>query len=184
MHVVREVVDVGQAMADWIERVALDTRQGFKVHVIKTDVADVARLGAVFAAPFVDEVNDGVANALDGGDVQLARARGVGIAPGAQRNGALVSGLGVAHPERNGADAGAVLAGKALGKRVGLGVDDEVDAALAVQRDVFVAVPGNRLEAHAFKQRAHHGRVGRRVFNEFETVGAHGVVPGRACFER
>ena len=108
---------------------------------------------------------------------------GVRVAPGAERNGALVSRLGVLHPKGNGAHAGAVLARKALRERIGLGVDDEVDAALAVQGDVFVAVPGNRLEAHAFEHRAHRGRVGCGVFDEFEAVSAHGVVPGLAFFE-
>ena len=31
---------------------------------------------------------------------------------------------------------------KALGKRIGLGIDDEIDVALTVEGDVFVAVAG------------------------------------------
>jgi hypothetical protein len=69
---VRQVVDVGQAVAHGVQLAA--ARQGLKVHVKEADVADVAVLRAVLAAPAVDEVNDGVANALDGRDVQLARA--------------------------------------------------------------------------------------------------------------
>jgi hypothetical protein len=82
------------------------------------------------------------------------------------------------HTESDGADAGAVQAGKALGKAVGLGIDDEVDAALAVQRDRLVAVLRDGFEAHAFEQRAHGRRVRRGVFNELESVGAHRVIPG------
>jgi hypothetical protein len=69
----------------WPDRVELRARQRLEVHVKETDVADVAVFGAVLAAPAVNEVNDGVTNALDGGDVQLARAGLAGIAPGAQR---------------------------------------------------------------------------------------------------
>src|SRR3990167_8972565 len=152
VHVVRQVVDDGQAMAD---RVQLGARQGVEVDVVEADVADLAFLRAVLAAPAVDEIDDRVAYALDGRDVQLARACGVRVAPGAERNGALVRGLGVLHAEGDGADAGAVQAGKTLGEAIGFGVDDEIDLALAVQRDGLVAVLRDRLEAHAFEQGAH-----------------------------
>ena len=174
VHVVRQVVDVGQAVAHGVEGGA---GQGLEVHVEEADVADVAGLRTVLAAPAVDEIDDGGANALDGGDVELARAGVLRVTPGAQRNGALVGGFGVLHAERDGAHAGAVQAGKALRKAVGLGVDDEVDFALAVQRDVFVAVFGDGLKAHALEQLAHGGRIGGGVFDELEAVGAHGVVP-------
>ena len=101
----------------------------------------------------------------------------MGVTPGPEADRAFVGGFGVLHAKGDGTDAGAVLARKTLGKGVGLGVDDEVDAALAVQRHVLVAVFGNRLEAHAFEQGAHGGGIRRGVFNELEAVRAHGVVP-------
>ena len=113
-----------------------------KVDVIKADVANVACLRAVFAAPLVNKVDDRIANSLDGRDVQFARPRSVRIAPGAEGNSAFVRRLGIAHPKRNCAYAGAVLARKALGKRIRLGINDEVDAPLTVQRDVFAPVLG------------------------------------------
>ena len=67
---------------------------------------------------------------------------------------------------------------KALGKAVGLGVDDEVDLALAVQQHVLVAVARHRPEAHALEHLAHGLRVGRGEFDEFKPVRAHGVLPG------
>ena len=67
---------------------------------------------------------------------------------------------------------------KALGKRIGLGVDDEVDLALAVERDVLVPVARHRFESHGFKGTAHDGRLRCCVFDELEAVGAHRVVPG------
>jgi hypothetical protein len=47
-----------------------------------------------------------------------------------------------------------VLAREALRERIRLGVDDEVDLALAVQRDLLVAVRGDRREAHRLEQLA------------------------------
>ena len=67
---------------------------------------------------------------------------------------------------------------EALRERVRLGVEDEVDLALAVERHRLVAVPGDRLEPHAFEHRGHGGRVGRGVLDELEAVRAHGVLPG------
>ena len=177
MHIVGQVVDVSQAMADGRE---LGTGQGFEVDVVKADVADVAWLRAILAAPAVNEVDDRIANAFDRRNVQFAGTGGVGVAPGTEGQGALVGQLGVSHAKGDGADAGAVQAGKALGEGVGLGVHNEVDLALAVQHHVFVTVPGHGFEPHAFKQLTHGLGVGCGVFNEFEPIGAHRVVPGRA----
>ena len=175
----RQVVDVGQAIAHRVECVAADAWQGLEVHVVKPDVPNVAGLGAILAAPLVDEIDDRVTNALDRRNVQLAGSCCICIAPGTQRNRAFVSGFGILHAEGNGAHARTVLAGKALGERIRLGVDNEVDAPLAIQRHIFVAVLGNRCETHALKYSTHGLRVGCRVFDELKAVGAHGVVPGR-----
>ena len=71
-----------------------------------------------------------------------------------------------------------LLAREALRERIRLGVDDEVDAALAIQQNVLVAVPRDRRKAHALEQRTHGGGVWGGVFDELEAVGAHRVVPG------
>ena len=83
----------------------------------------------------------------------------------------------ILHAERDGADAGPVQTRKTLREAVGLGVDDEVDAALAVEQHVLVAVSGDGLEAHALEQRAHGHGVGCGVLDELEAVGAHRVIP-------
>src|SRR5690606_5297720 len=62
VHVVREVVDVGEAVA---HRVELGAGQWLEIDIEEADVADVAVLGAVLAAPAVDEIDDRVADALD-----------------------------------------------------------------------------------------------------------------------
>ena len=66
---------------------------------------------------------------------------------------------------------------KALGKRIGLGIDDEIDFTLAVERDVFVAVAGDGFESHLLENFAHGHWVWSGVFDEFKAVCAHGVVP-------
>ena len=162
MHIVRQVIDVGEPDAFGL---ALDARQ-----VLEVDVVDRAALAVA-----VDQIDQRIADALDGRDVELHRPDLALDAPGAQRLGALVGEGRVLHPEGDGADRGAVHAGKALGEAVPLGVDDEVHVALAIERDVLGAVLGDLHEAHALEQRAQRRRIGRRVLDELEAVGAHGI---------
>jgi hypothetical protein len=75
-----------------------------------------------------------------------------------------------------------VHAGKALRETVGFGIDDEVHVALAKQRDVLGAVLGYLDEAHALEQRTQGSWIGRRIFDELETVGAHWI--DRVGFKR
>jgi hypothetical protein len=56
-----------------------------------------------------------------------------------------------------------------------LGIDDEIDVALVVKSDVLRAMPRNRRQTHAFEQPPQGFRIRRRVFDEFEAVGLHGV---------
>ena len=175
VHVVREVVDIGQ---DVPRRVEAGAGQGLEIDVEEADIADLAFLGAALAAPLVHQVDQAVADALDGRDIQLARPGAAGVAPGAERQCTFVGRAHVLHTERDGADARPVQPCEALREAVGLGIDDEIDAALAVQQHVFVAVAGDRREAHALEQRAHRGWVRRGIFDEFEAVGTHRVVPG------
>src|SRR5262249_48798153 len=70
VHVVRQVVDVEQSVADWIEPGA---GKGLEVDVVEADVADLALPRAVLAAPAVDEVDERVADPLDRRNVELAR---------------------------------------------------------------------------------------------------------------
>ena len=83
--------------------------------------------------------------------------------------------LGVLDAEGHGAGAGAVGAGIFLGVAAGLGIDDEVAVALAVQGDVLALVAGDLGEAHLGEQRAQQLDVGRGIFDELEAVGAHRV---------
>ena len=49
--------------------------------------------------------------------------------------------------------------------------------ALPVQQHVLRAMPRDGGEAHLLEQPAHRLRIGRRVLDEFEPVGAERVVP-------
>ena len=177
--VVRQMVDIGQTMPNWVRRhgLALRVQQRHEVDVIDADVANGAGLRSTFALPAVNEIDQRVANALDGRNVQFHRAGLVVEAPGAQVQRALVRVRRIVDAEGNRADRWAVQPGEALCEGIDLGIDDEVDAALAVQRHVFVAMPGHGGEAHGLKQLAQGSGLGGGEFDEFESVGAHRVVP-------
>ncbi len=83
---------------------------------------------------------------------------------------------GIGHAECHGAGARAVGGGEFGLETVGLGIDDEVDVALAMERDVLALVPRHCGKAHAGEQVAQQLRVGRCIFDEFETVGAHWIL--------
>ena len=178
MHVVGEVVDFDEPGA-CVTEVLLRCRRidRLEVDVVDRDVADAA--GApVLAAPAVDEVDQGVADALDRGDVQLHRAgfrvecpMPRGRAPGDSAAAASRTRKAIAQID------GPCRRAKRCANESGSGVDDEVDAALTVKGDVLVAVSCDRLEAHLTEQPAERRRVRRRVFDELESVGAHGVIP-------
>ena len=61
-----------------------------------------------------------------------ARIQVMGVAPGTQRGGALIGVLGIIDAHGDGTDAGAVQACEALGKGIGLGINDEIDPALSI----------------------------------------------------
>ncbi len=62
-----------------------------------------------------------------------------------------------------------------LGEALRLGIDQEIDRALAVERHVLGAVARHRGEAHAVEYMPQISGIGRGVFDELEPVGAHGI---------
>ena len=66
--------------------------------------------------------------------------------------------------------------GKPRRERARLGVDDEVDAALTVERDPFRPVLRNGVEPHAPEQVIQRGRVWMTEFDELEPVRPHGIL--------
>jgi len=61
-------------------------------------------------------------------------------------------------------------------KGLRLGVDDEVDLALTMQRDVLGTVARHCRESEPLEQRAQQLRIRSGVLDEFESVGSHRVV--------
>jgi hypothetical protein len=64
---------------------------------------------------------------------------------------------------------------EAPGEAVGLGVDDEIDVALAKERHVARAMPRDGGKAHLLEQRVELFGLGRCVLDELEPVSAHRV---------
>ena len=60
--------------------------------------------------------------------------------------------------------------------RAGLLVDEIIDVALAIDRDLLGLVAGNRRISHQFEQRVQLLRLGVGIFDELEPVGAHRIV--------
>ncbi len=58
-----------------------------------------------------------------------------------------------------------------------LRIDDEIGLALAIERHILGAVAGDGAKAHLLEQIVELADIGRGVFDEFESVGAHRVFP-------
>ena len=58
-----------------------------------------------------------------------------------------------------------------------LSIDDEIDFALPIQRDIFGAVFGDSLESQLNKKLAQELWIGCGVFDKLESVSPHRVVP-------
>ena len=67
----------------------------------------------------------------------------------AERHGALECRGRVPHAERHGAHGRPMRLRELLGERIRLGIDDEVDVALGMQRDVLAAMTGDHRESPA-----------------------------------
>jgi hypothetical protein len=124
----------------------------------------------------VDQVDEAAADAADAGDVEFHRASRVGARLGAEIERAPPGQRGVLDAKRHGAGGRPVGRRELLPEARGLGVDDEVDVALAVQRDVLAPVAGHHREAHALEQAAQQLGVRGRVLDELETVRAHRIL--------
>src|SRR6266849_10911166 len=144
VDIVRKVVDGGEPDAG---RPRLGA--GYRYEI---DVVD----GVLAIA--IDEIDQAAADPLDGGDIELHRPDLAGNGAGALRKRA-ATGLGrVAHAKGDGADRRSVQPREGLGEAPGLGVDDEIDVALAIEGHVFGAMPRRRDKAHTLEQTSEHRR--------------------------
>ncbi len=98
-------------------------------------------------------------------------------APGAVLDALAIGERRILDAKRDRADRWAMHARERLRETVGLGVDDEIDAALPIEEHVLRAVLRNGRESHLAEEAPERRRIGRRVFDELEAVGAERVVP-------
>src|SRR5450755_1490220 len=103
----------------------IDAGKGHEVDVVNRNAVAVDGIA-------IDQIDQRIADALDSRNVELHRPRMRLDSPRALLDQPPVGMRGVLDPERHGADRRAVYAREALGKAVLLGIDDEVDVALAV----------------------------------------------------
>ena len=137
---------------------------------LEIDVVDAL---AVFVA--VDQVQRRAANALDRRQAKLHRPGRNLDRLSALFQRQLVGFVRIGHPEGHAAGAGAVLLGEVGSVALRLCVEDEIDAALAPQRDVLGSVLRHLGEAEHFEHRFQYARLRRGELDEFEAVEAHRV---------
>ena len=163
MDVVGEVIEIEQPCA---RGVRISLAQPLELGVI----------GRAFRAVAVDEIQQAPADALDGGNIErLLLGRDLG-GLGTQRDRALIGFDGIDHAKRHRRSAWPVRGDKVEAVRAGLLIDEIVDIALAINRDLLAAVERDRDIAHQLEQRVQLFRLGVRIFDELETIGAHRVV--------
>ena len=71
--------------------------------------------------------------------------------------------------------------GEAGAMAVGIGIDDEIGVALAIERHRFGTMAAHGAKPHALEQAMQGGDVGAGIFDELETVGADRVFPEFHC---
>jgi len=127
----------------------------------------------------IDQIDETSSDAFDGRDVQFHGSDGALdlLGPGGYRRMQRVR--GILDAERHRAGARAMIARKPLRKAVRLGVHDEIDIALTEQGHVLGAVACDAAESHHLEEPAELRRIGRGVFDELETIGPQGILPGR-----
>ena len=162
MDVVSQMVDAGQPGSDG------RLRPGRRNEI---DIVD--RVLAIA----VDEVNQAAADPLDGRNIELHRPDLAVHRLGAERDRALIRLGRIGHTECDRTNRGAVQPGKGLGKALGLGIQDEIDIALLVERHVFRTVARRGDKPHALEQGGQGPRVGAGIFDKLEPVRPHRIVP-------
>ena len=162
VDVVSKVIHVGEAGAVGVTRHAF---LGDEIHIIYRVIAVT-----------IDEIDETLADAAKGGDVELHGADGAMMGRGAALHRLRVRVAGVGDPDGEGAGRRTVDLGEGSREAIRLVVDDEVDTPLAVQDDPLRAVPRDGREAHLLEQVIQQCGIGSGVLDELEAVGAHGVV--------
>ena len=94
----------------------------------------------------------------------------------AERQSAFIGLLRIDHPKRHRRCAGPVRRDEAMAVGAGGLVDEVIDVALAIDRDLLALVAGDRHVAHQLEQRVQLCRLRVRILDELETVRAHWII--------
>ena len=94
----------------------------------------------------------------------------------AERQRAFIGLLRIDHAERHRRRARPMRGDEIEAVGAGRFVDEIIDIALAIDRDLLGLVAGDRRIAHQLEQRVQLFRLRVGVFDELETVGAHRIV--------
>ena len=140
-------------------------------HELEVDVVDRA---AFLEA--IDQVERRAADALDRRQAQLHRPGRDVERLGAGLEREPIGLVRVLDAKRQAAGRRAVLGGEVRGQALRLAVDDEVDAALAIEHDVLRAMARDQREAELLEHRLERARDRRRELDELEAHQPHRVV--------
>ncbi len=135
----------------------------------KVDVVDGELLPAVY------KIKAAAARPPNARYVQFHGLDVTGHVPRAEVHAPRVRLEGVLHPKSHRRDHQLPIDRGAHTRVVGVGVDYQVHAALAVQHDLARAVPSHRPEAHGFKNLAQRLRAAGGVFNVLNALDAKAV---------
>ena len=163
MDVVGEVIDVIEpgACGAWILRA-----KPFKLEVI----------GRALGAVAVDEIEQASADALDGGHVErLLRGRNIGGLR-TERKCPLIGQLRIDHAKRHRRRARPMRGDEAMAVGAGFFVDEIIDVALAIDRDLLALVAGDRRIAHQLEQGVQFFRLRVGILDELKAVRAHRII--------
>ncbi|OQC07350.1 MAG: hypothetical protein BWX79_01898 [Alphaproteobacteria bacterium ADurb.Bin100] len=144
--------------------VRVHTRNRHEVHVVDRELA-VA----------VHEVDAAAARPVHRRNVELHHFHADRHRPGAALQRAPVGRGRVTHPQCHGGDDRLVVQRAALPCATPMGIDDDIDAALAVQQHLARAVPRDRAKAQRLQHLAQGLGPGGGVFDEFDAFHAQRV---------
>ena len=169
--------DIHAAAMDVVgEMIEIKQPGAFRPRISCAEPVELGVVGRALRAVAIDEIQQAAADALDRGDIErLLRRRNIGRL-GAERQRALIGPLRIDDAERHRGRARPVRGDKGEAVRARLFVDEIIDVALAIDRDLPGPVARHRHIAHQPEQRVQLFGSRVRVFDELKAVGAHRIV--------
>jgi len=163
-------VNVVRQMIDLVETTALGMAVD-SVKKLEVDIVDRVALGVT-----IDQVQGCSTDALDRGQAQLHRPGRNLDWLGAEFERARIAVVSILDAKRHTADGGAVFLYEVVCMTLRLIVQNEVNPALAIQRDVLRAMPRHSLETKHVENGFELIGSCRGEFDEFKSIEAHRIV--------